>query len=283
MSQVSVLIVTWNSEATITSCLASIPPDAEVVLVDNASTDGTVAEVRRAFPAVTVLESPSNLGFGTACNLAAQHASGNYYLLLNPDAALHRGAVDSMRAFLAAEPACGVVGPRILDAAGDVELSWDRWLTPVQEWFRRGSHSGKRDVRPSLAPCKVDWISGACMLLRAEAWHQVAGFDPDFFLYFEDVDLCRRLTDTGWTVYYQPEAQVTHLKGKSSEQIASRVEVWYRMGQLRYYSKHNPLPDRLLLRTYLVAKYVRRALQGDAYARRIMILALGVASRLRVT
>ncbi|MNS13996.1 N-acetylglucosaminyl-diphospho-decaprenol L-rhamnosyltransferase [compost metagenome] len=283
MSRVSILIVTWNSEETIVSCLSSVPADAEVVVFDNASSDGTVALVKQAFPAVTVVESAANLGFGTACNMAAQHAHGRYYLLLNPDAALHPEAIDSLCGVLDAEPACGGVGPRILNAEGDLELSWDRWLTPAQEWIRRGNHAGKRKVIPPATRCEVDWISGACILLRAESWQQVGGFDPEFFLYFEDADLCRRLTQAGWSIQYEPAAKVTHLKGRSSNQIASRVELWYRMGQLRYYAKHNPLVDRLLLRAYLFAKYARRAMRGDVYARRIMILALGVAGRVRVT
>lgn len=279
---ISVLIVTWNSAATIEACLASLPADVEVIVVDNHSSDGTAAQIRQAFPAVRVLESATNLGFGAACNWAAQEATGSYYLLLNPDAALAPGALDGLLASLERLPGGAAVGPRLLDADGGLELSWGESPTPRTEWRRRAEQLGKRSASPPRELSSVDWISGACILIRAEAWKAIGGFDEGFFLYFEDVDLCRRLTDAGWAIGYEPAHPVIHLRGRSSDQASAQVEVWYRMGQLRYYAKHNPWLQRLMLRAHLVVKFAIRALRGDPAAGRVLKLALGVPSSFRV-
>lgn len=279
---ISVLIVTWNSAATIEACLASLPADVEVIVVDNHSSDGTVARVRQAFPAVRVLESETNLGFGAACNWAAREASGSYFLLLNPDAALASGTLEGLKASLERLPGGAALGPRLLDADGGLELSWGESPTPRVEWRRRAEQRGKLSPTPPSDLSSVDWISGACILVRAEAWNAIGGFDEGFFLYFEDVDFCRRLTDAGWKVGYEPEHRVTHLRGRSSDQASAQVEVWYRMGQLRYYAKHNPWLQGLVLRAHLFVKYASRALRGEPAARHVLKLALGVASPFRV-
>jgi len=279
---ISVLIVTWNSAATIEACLASLPADVDVIVVDNHSSDGTAAHVRQAFPAVRVLESATNLGFGAACNWAAREASGSYFLLLNPDAALAPGALEGLLASLERLPGGAAVGPRLLDADGGLELSWGESPTPRTEWRRRAEQLGKRSPSPPRGLSSVDWISGACILIRADAWKAIGGFDEGYFLYFEDVDLCRRLTDAGWTIGYEPEHHVTHLRGRSSDQASAQVEVWYRMGQLRYYAKHNSWLQRLMLRAHLFVKYAIRALRGDPAGGRVLKLALGVPSPFRV-
>lgn len=274
--RVSALIVTWNSASTIARCLDSLPPEVEVVVVDNGSSDDTVSRIRAHQRPVYLIENTVNLGFGAACNLAVRHASGAFYLLLNPDAELRPHALERMQEALVERPELGCLGPSIRDANGRLELSWGSAPTLLNEWRRRDEHHGRRPM-PDLPfeLTSVDWISGACMMLRAEAWEAVDGFDANYFLYFEDVDLCRRLSVLGWGVALLPSAEVTHLRGASASQASARVEAWYREGQLRYYFTHNSWQERLMLRFYLIAKYLGSALRGNHPGRQILKLALG--------
>lgn len=281
MMLTSVLIVTWNSQETISACLASIPSECEIVVVDNASRDGTVATIRAEFPEVRILEAPENLGFGAACNLGFSESHGERILLLNPDAALESGALKAMEDVLMRFPKCGALGPRIVGKAGGLEASWGEEIGFFREWQRRGESRRLQapDVPPEPTP--VDWVSGACILLRREAWLQVEGFDARYFLYFEDLDLCKRLRHAGWSVYIAPDATVRHIRGHSSDQNADRVEVWYRASQVHYYAQHRPLPERWALRAYLLLKYGVRGLKGSTASWNVIKLLLGGPAQAR--
>lgn len=276
MARISILIVTWNSATTILECLASLPEGVETIVVDNGSSDQTVALIKRDFPAVRVIENSENTGFGAACNLGAKHAIGLDFLLLNPDAVLLPGSLERLIQTLDSQPDIGAVGPGIVDTSGLLELSWGSAPSIRTEWRRQAEQKGDRK-RPELpsAVSRVDWVSGACMLIRAAAWREIQGFDEGFFLYFEDLDLCHRLRRAAWTVAIDPLASVLHRRGVSAKQLQGQVEVWYRRSQLRYYLRHHSRRERVLLRAYLVAKYLRRATRGDFAAREIMKLTLG--------
>lgn len=278
MDRISVLIVTWNSAATILECLASIPGGVETVVVDNGSTDETVELITAHFPAVRLIENAKNLGFGAACNLAASLSSGTDFLLLNPDAALFQGALERLALTLEERPELGAVGPCLMDDARLVELSWGAAPTIGSEW-RRQAEQQARCKRPELPAdvSRVDWVSGACILVRGRAWRAIQGFDERYFLYFEDLDLCHRLRRASWGVAIDPLAKVLHRRGNSANQLRGQVAVWYRGSQLRYYATHNPPLQNALLRAYLALKYLRRAARGDLAAKEIVKLALGYA------
>lgn len=276
LDSVSALIVTWNSALTINACLDSLPPEVEVVVVDNHSSDDTVARIRNRRPDALLIESTENRGFGAACNLAAQAAGNSTYLLLNPDAVLGTEALTHLLAALEARADLGAVGPRILGTTGEIELSWGD-APSIRNERKRQAEQQARLPRPDLPAASVDlaWISGACMLLRAEAWQAVGGFDPRYFLYFEDLDLCQRLRQAGWAVAIEPAAEVAHVRGQSARQATESVEAWYRESQIRYYARHNSRLESALLRLYLLAKYLPAALRGKPLGRRILKLALG--------
>jgi len=236
---VSVITVTYRSERHVRAALDSALAAAaragfsvEIVVVDNASPDRSVALVRSVYPEAVVIENRTNVGFGTACNQAFAHASGDVWLLLNPDAALEPGALGRLVAFLDDRPEAAVVGARIV--AGSQTRSENAGMAPglrslaghflflnrVLPW---GSWRGFFVPRGSAAtPIRVDWCGAAVLLVRPAAIRAVGGFDPTFFLYGEDVDLGMRLTAEGWEVWLDPSATAWHEMGGSQPGISTR-------------------------------------------------------------
>lgn len=254
MAEAGVVIVTWNSAETIEACVRSVPAGVPVVVVDNASQDDTVERALTARPDARIVRSPRNLGFGAACNLGARELGDCDVLLLNPDAELLPDTLSYLASRLADDPQLGAVGPLLTDPAGGLELSWGADPSLRSEWRRRREH-GAKPVIGSLCPMRVDWVTGACCLIRRTAWEAVGGFDERFFLYFEDLDLCRRLRERHFGVLFDPGASARHLRGASSDSLGPAKEARYRESQLRYYRLHARLLSRVGLRLYLVAKY----------------------------
>lgn len=262
MADLGVIIVTWNSESTIEACLSSLPADLAVVVVDNCSDDATLQRVRECRPGTHVLEPGRNLGFGSACNLGASALPGCDLLLLNPDAAIDGAAIARLRQSLEDAPRIGVVGPAIEDAAGTLELSWGDDPTLKSEWERKKAHEAVRTRPPE--PLVVDWVTGGCCLVRREAWDEVGGFDEHYFLYFEDLDLCRRIRRAGFEVRFDPIVTARHLRGVSAGKLGLEVERHYRRSQLYYYQKHASALEILGLRLYLMLKFAHKSLQQPA-------------------
>lgn len=259
MSDVGVVIVTWNSASTIADCLASLPPEMTVVVVDNASGDDTVRRVRKTRPQTTIIESERNRGFGSACNLGAASLPGLDLLLLNPDATIEASAIQHLRQQLEEAPSLGAMGPAIADASGTLELSWGSDPSLKNEWDRKQAHS-KQGTRHQ-EPMKVDWVTGGCCLIRRDAWEEVGGFDEHYFLYFEDLDLCRRIRRAGYEVRYDPRISALHLRGVSAGKLGHEVEFHYRHSQIYYYQKYASPREILGLRLYLMLKFMRKSLQ----------------------
>lgn len=264
MREAGVVIVTWNSSATIAACLDSIPAGVPVAVVDNASDDDTLSVARSARPDALLLPQAENLGFGAGCNVGATALAGRDVLLLNPDAALEPDTLEQLRAVLEAHPEVGVVGPAIRDAEGHLELSWGSDPTLLNEWRRARAHANGSEAPPEAGP--VDWVTGGCCLVRREAWNALGGFDTRFFLYFEDLDLCRRARLAGFRVDFAPGVRARHIRGVSARQLGSRTERHYRASQLYYYRKHAPWAERLGLSAYLTLKYLAKALRAPRHA-----------------
>jgi GT2 family glycosyltransferase len=241
--------------------------------VDNASTDGSASHVSAFAPRATLVRNPVNVGFGRAVNQAAAASTAPLLLIMNPDCRLVPGSVAALRAVVDAEPSCAVVGPRILDPDGAVQGSARgdpdmltglfgrtgrlRGLIPSLQVARRNVvvedaiRSGQRSV-------VVDWVSGACMLVRREAFSAVGGFDERYFLYWEDADLCRRLRSRGFQVRYVPGATAVHQVGRSSRTSrASSIRAFHDSAYL-YYATHVASgtfnPKRLVARAMLSAR-----------------------------
>lgn len=274
----SALVVTWNSADTILECLGSLPRGMDVIVVDNGSTDDTVARLKGCGLGVRIIEPGRNLGFGAACNLAASHAQGEHLLLLNPDATLEPEALAILLRTLEEQPEIGAIAPYIQALDASPELSWGEEPGILQEWRRQRAQNGIGAVpSPPALASTVAWVSGACLLLRGDAWREVGGFDEGFFLYFEDLDLCKRIRSAGWSIVYEPRARAIHRRGHSSSQIAPQVEAWYRASQLRYYLKHAPRHEQFFLKAYLSLKYLLRAWREPEPARTILQMVWGLS------
>jgi N-acetylglucosaminyl-diphospho-decaprenol L-rhamnosyltransferase len=273
--RVSVLVVSFNTKEDVLRCLASVREHAglpcEVVVVDNASQDGTVTAVRAQHPDAVVIENAANLGFGAANNRGLARSSAPFVLLLNSDAELPPGALPTLLARLEARPDAGVVGPRTVDGDGVVQVSFGPPLTPMQEWRQwrlvRGVKARRRDALAAAEGAagrehEPAWVSASCLLARREALAAVGGFDEGFFLYEEDVDLCQRLRQAGWRVLFTPAAQVVHHLGRSMARAPERARLEYHRSHLRYYRKHNGPAATLALRAYLGGLAVLDRLRG---------------------
>jgi GT2 family glycosyltransferase len=261
--RVSVVIVSYNTRALLLECLESlrlVTCPLEIVVVDNASGDGTVAAVRERRPDVAVIANGENLGFSKANNLGIRATKAPYVLVLNSDAAVRPGAVETLADILDARADVAVVGPRTVSPDGSIQVSFGPDLTPWNEWrqgrlvravkarepaaLRRAEALASREHDP-------DWVSGSCFLARREVLDRVGGFDEAFFLYEEDVDLCRRVRQAGFRVLFTPRAEVLHHLGRSMEQASNRARAEYRRSHLLYYEKHRGPLTVLFLRLWM--------------------------------
>jgi GT2 family glycosyltransferase len=271
---VTAILVNYNAGNELAVALRSIQSDCaqvewEAVVVDNASSDNSAAIVE-TFPRATLIRNPANVGFGRAVNQAAAVATAPRLLLVNPDCRLVSGAISTLRSVLDAEPSCAVVGPRIFDPEGTVQGSARgdpdmltglfgrtgalRVLLPFLPVARRNVVV-EDAVRTGASSVVVDWLSGACMLIRRDAFTAAGGFDERFFLYWEDADLCRRLRNRGFQVRYVPGASAVHQVGRSSQTARrSSIRAFHASAYL-YYATHVAPgalnPRRLLARALL--------------------------------
>lgn len=232
---VAAVVVNYNAGAHLADCLASLRRAgvAERVVVDNASTDGSERLARAADPDVCWVDSGANLGYGRAANLGAGETDRPYLLVCNPDVTVDDGAVDILVRRLEGDAGLGLAGPRVLNPDGTVYPSARRFPDMVDAM----GHGALGLVMPRNRfttryrmldwdhdrPARVDWVSGACVLVRRAAWDDIGGFDPAYFMYLEDVDLCWRAWQAGWAVAYEPAATVTHVQGVSANRHPYRM------------------------------------------------------------
>ena len=270
----SVIIVSYNTRQMTLDCLQALYADlgsssAEVWVVDNASTDGSADAIRAAFPQVNLIQNPRNAGFGAANNLALRQAAGEFLLLLNSDAFLHPGAVAALRDHLQTHPRAGVAGPRLLNVDGSLQPSCYRFPSPPRAWlenlwissllphhpvvgdFRRWAHDAERSV---------DWVIGACLLVRRQAWEAAGEFDESFFMYQEETDWQRRVRGAGWDIGFTPSALVTHLGGASGAAEQARINAHFFDSLDRYTRKHHGLPGLVSLRLAMIVGAALRTL-----------------------
>ena len=248
----SIIIVNWNTRDLLAACLESVHQDAETLagwtvetfVVDNASSDGSPQMVRERFPWVRLIENEENLGFAAANNQALRQARGRYALLLNSDTEVQPGALAALVEFMAAHPRAGAVGARLLNADGSLQPSCHPMLTPGREFWRlifldrlwpRATYPlGRWDL---ATPRQVEVIKGACLLLRREALAQVGLLDEAYFMYTEEVDLCYRLAEAGWELWWLPSARVIHREAQSTRQAAAKMYVQLYRSKVHFYRK----------------------------------------------
>ncbi|MBI4551832.1 MAG: glycosyltransferase family 2 protein [Candidatus Latescibacteria bacterium] len=219
---VSIIIVSYNVSEELGRCLASLSAlhetgTAEILVVENASTDGSGVRVRAECPWAAVIQNTQNVGFAAGVNQGLARARGRFILLLNPDAEVYPGTVERLVSFMQAHPECGIAGGQLLNPDGSRQESARPFPTPAlliaeSLFLTRLSSSG----RPITGPCAVDAVVGACLMARAEMVREVGPLDERFFLYSEETDWCRRARQGGWKVYVLPDAPVLHRLGRST-------------------------------------------------------------------
>lgn len=262
----SVIVISYNTRQMTLDCLRALYADlgqvsAEVWVVDNASQDGSAEAIRNEFPLVRLIENPRNAGFGAANNLAIAQATGEYLLLLNSDAFLHPGACGAMINYLTTHPRVGAVGPRLLNADGSLQPSCYRYPSPGRAWLENLWVSSLLPSHPELGDYRkwahdsdrsVEWVIGACIMVRSEAVRQAGGFDELFFMYQEETDWQRRIHDAGWEIIFTPDAVVTHLGGASGASEQAKINAYF-FDSLDYYTrKHHGLLGLISLRLAMI-------------------------------
>lgn len=250
---IAVVVVSFNTRDLTLSCIESVcddPAVGSVCVVDNGSCDGSrEALIRRSFiqhesggPNLLVECLGENRGFGGANNIGALATESEFIALVNSDAVVLRGALESLRDYLLKHPHVGVVGPRLLNSDGSFQESRYHFPSPWKAWMENmGIHSLKRafQFKNLLKSGRVEWLSGACILIRRSVWVEMGGFDEAFFLYSEETDLQRRIRRSGREIHWVPEALVTHLGGGSGAGRRSEVRECFFSGVDRYFLKHH--------------------------------------------
>jgi GT2 family glycosyltransferase len=253
-----VVIVSYRSLELLRECLGSLrahPPSCpmKVIVVDNASGDGSAEMVAAEYPDTDLVASPTNLGFASATNLGARRGDAPYVLALNPDTAVTEGALDTVLRAIEAHPDVGVVGARLLRPDGSLDHASKRsFPTPLSALGhftgvgRRPGAAGRLAAyrAPEVESGPVDAVNGAFMLMRRSAFEAVGGFDEGYWMYMEDLDLSYTLAQAGWGTWYQPDATVMHVKGGTTGGERSvRLNWAFHRGMYRFYRKHYA-PDR---------------------------------------
>jgi GT2 family glycosyltransferase len=248
-----IVIVSCNTAADLEACLAALhhaPPAGleRITVVDNASTDGSADRVAARWPSVDLVRLDRNAGFGAANNVALRRAGPPLALLLNSDTVVPPGAIDALVARLV-ETGAVAAGPRLVDRQGHPEVSYGRMLSPASEFVQRlrvrGAASDGRLPRWYIRRLVrrehfVDWVSGACLLVRRDAAHEAGLFDERYFMYEEDVDFCAALRARGGRILFTPAAEIVHARGRSVARAGSAAGAHYDRSHLAFYEKHRP-------------------------------------------
>ncbi len=280
LADLSIIIVSWNVRDLLRTCLAALPCDAEVIVVDNASSDGSAAMVSAEFPAVKLVANSENRGFTGGNNQGLALAHGQYILLLNPDTLVQGDALATLVEYLESHPAAGVVGPQLRYGDGSPQssrrrfptlatallestpLAW-HWPPERNRWARRYHLAD----RPGDVEQEVDWLVGAALLTRRAVLDKVGGFDEGYFMYSEELDWQKRVKDAGWKIVYLPEAVITHYEGRSSEQVTAARHIRFNTSKVRYFRKHHgPVQAQTLRLALLVMFAIEWVIEAAKYA-----------------
>lgn len=272
--EISIVIVGWNAKHYLELCLNSLakaPPrrSMEVLVVDNASTDGSVEMIEGKFPWVKLIKSPENLGFSRGNNVAIREARGRYIALVNPDVIVFPGCLDALTDFLDQNPKVGNVGPRVLNPDMSMQSTCRRFPTLWNNFCLASGLSSKfKKSRffsgehmfyfPHDRTLAVDVIVGCFSFIRREAFDQVGLLDEGLFMYGDDVDWCRRARNAGWEVVFYPGAQAIHDRGKITAPYPVRFAVAQQRSVLHYWTKHHGFLNVLGIRSIIFFHHLLR-------------------------
>ena len=267
MKEISIIIVTWNSEEYIESCLIAIKggvtPPLQIIIVDNASQDKTVELAKEKFPDVQIIENPSNLGLSMAVNQGTKLSTGKYILFLNPDVVVKENAIQELYQFMEQREDVGACGPRFWTPSGKLQRSC-RELPSFRNLFMEFTGLGRftkcsswkmwyfdynvRAVRELPLPSEVDQPMGSCLLIRKKVFDEVEGMNPRYPIFMNDVDLCYRIKKAGYNIYFVPSANVSHYLGGSTRKVRRKMILEEHWSMYRYLKDH--FKNRFLVALY---------------------------------
>ena len=294
MTDLSIIIVSWNVRDLLVACLDSIaavpniridssdailsPPlhnmergpggevlRVEVIVVDSASSDGSADMIRARYPWVRLLAQDDNVGFTRGNNLALEAAQGRHLMLLNPDTVVHGDALNQLVNALDAQPTVGIIGPRVLNDDGTTQSTRRRFPTRLTAIFESTWLQGYAPRRvldhfyvtdqPNDGTFEVDWVQGCALAARREVYEQIGPLDPGYIMFSEELDWCRRAKNAGWRVLYLGSARITHYGGRSTKQVQANRHVYFQQSKLRYFRKFHGRGFALALRVFLLLSY----------------------------
>jgi GT2 family glycosyltransferase len=266
----SVVIINWNTKELLITCLDSLfsgglISEEQVWVVDNASSDGSAEAIEKYFPNINLIITPENVGFGAANNLAILHINKKYVWFLNPDTEVRSAALTTLINFMESNPSAGAAGSKFLNPDGSLQTSCYPFPTVSRECWRllhldtiwtyggyNQAHWNPNEVR------EVDVLQGASLILRKEVLDQVGLFDEDYFMYTEEVDLCFRVKNAGWHLFWVPQSEVIHYGGQSTQQAATEMFISLYQTKLLFFKKHYSWFDVQLYKLVLsIASIVR--------------------------
>ncbi|MBE2271608.1 MAG: glycosyltransferase family 2 protein [Anaerolinea sp.] len=269
---ISIIIVSWNVAELLAACIESILAgqgdlSLEIIVVDSASSDHTVAMLRDRFPQVKLLAQTENVGFTRGNNIGLAAARGDYLFLLNPDTEIVGSALAVLRDYMDAHPDVGMVGTHTLNSDRvTTQSTRRRFPTPLIGFFESTwlqPYAPKRlldyyyvvDGASDTAIRDVDWVQGSALLARRKVYEQIGGLDEGFVMYSEELDWCKRAKDAGWRIVYLGTASIVHHGGKSTEQVVARSHIYFQQSKLRYFRKHHGAGIAHMLRAFLLLNY----------------------------
>ncbi len=259
----SIILVNYNGGDFIQKCLDSIEENlseirSETIVIDNHSTDGSAQIIQRRYPHIRLFRNSKNLGFAKANNQGIKASKGQFVLLINPDTYVCPNSLKTLLAEMKANSDIGAVGPALIDRKNGYQISFGKkvgfFSEAAKKLFLNRFFRWRLQKKPKRKD--VQWLSAACLMTRKDVLERVGMFDENFFLYFEDIDLCMRIRKKGWRLAYLPDVKVFHTGGAStkSQKLSSRFE--YRKSQLYFYWKHSSLFSYFLLKAYLCIHFV---------------------------
>ena len=263
---ISVIIVTFNSENDIYNCLKSVYDQTkdltfEIIIVDNASSDNTNHIVEKHFPEVKLIINNSNIGYSKSNNKAVSVSNGEYLFFLNPDCILLNNCIEELLVEYKIEPRTGIIGPKLLNTDGSLQLSagfipklsttiFELWRLDI---FLPKNLFGYRYVpNNTVIKKEVGWVTGACFLIKKSLFEAINGFDENFFMYLEDVDLCQRINNMKKKIFFTTNTSVIHHKAQSSKQNRFVAKQASYQSKIYFYEKNNGLSKKYILKLFII-------------------------------
>ncbi|MCK5509900.1 MAG: glycosyltransferase family 2 protein [Desulfobacterales bacterium] len=270
MIDLSIIIVSWNAKKYLLECLESVRKETasfrtEVIVVDNASTDGSVEAVKKSFPNVKLIQNNKNLGFAKANNIGISQSAGKYMCLINSDVKILEGCIDRMCVYIDEHPSVGILGPKIFNMDMTLQCSCRKFPSL---WRNLCGAFAMESIFPRIyyylidKAGKVDVLSGCFWMISRKAITEVGLLDETFFIYAEDLDWCKRFRDVGWEIVYFPDAAAIHYGGASSSNAPVKFYVEMQKANLKYWEKHHSRLSQICFMLIVMLHQALRIIRG---------------------